>query len=258
MNDQVPLYDAFGEEYDVMVDWDERLKNETPFLRAQLERVGARRLLDVGSATGRHAVHLASLGYEVVGADPSAVMVRRAEANARGAAGVRFVRAGFGGLRAATEGAFDAALCLGNTLPHVRSQADLLGSLRDIAAVLRPGGLLVVQLLNYDRILAEGRRFLGLTQGAAAGREYLFFRFYDYHEGGLTFNVAILQRAGPGSWGWRVESTRLQPVLSSQLEESLAATGFGSVHLYGSYGGEAYRALTANDLIVVAERASGA
>ncbi len=250
MSDKVPLYDRFGE-YDVMVNWQERLQKEAPFLLGLLRRAGARRVLDVGCGTGRHAIHLAEQGFEVLGADPSQEMIERARQNARGRAGVQFAQAGFGSLREAAQGDFDAVLCLGNTLPHIRSQSDLVAALVDMAAVLRPGGLLVVQQLNYDRILAQRQRFLGLTEAKRDEREYVFFRFYDFEGEAVTFNVLIMERAAGGAWSWRVEATRLQPILSTQLCESLVRTGFARFSLQGSMAGEGFNPLSSNDLVVV-------
>jgi glycine/sarcosine N-methyltransferase/sarcosine/dimethylglycine N-methyltransferase len=238
-----------------MVNWRERLARETPFLDERLRAAGARRLLDVGSATGHHAAHLAGLGYAVVGVDPSAAMVERARALTAGRQGVEFVQAGFGGLRTSVAEDLDAVLCLGNTLPHVGSQEGLLAALADIAAVLRPGGLLILQQLNYDRILARRQRFLGQTAGATAEREFLFFRFYDYADAGLTFNMLIQQRPKGGAWEWRLESTRLYPVLSSHLAEALSRTGFDAGQTFGNYAADRFDPLESNDLIVVARKA---
>jgi glycine/sarcosine N-methyltransferase len=257
MPEQVPLYDSFSAEYDVMVSWPERLARETPFLRTHLAEAGAQSVLDLGCGTGRHAIHLATLGYDVVGVDPSSEMIRRAEANASGRTGVRFRQAGFGELAGRLGGPFDAVVCLGNTLPHALGQEGLASALADIAVVLRPDGVLIVQQLNYDRILACGQRFMGLSQGQADGAEYLFYRFYDYAPGVLTFNVVIMRQDAQGGWQHRVESTQLQPVLSSQLLATLDGAGFTTPRLCGSYAAEPYRPLESNDLIVVARRGGG-
>ena len=257
----VPLYDRFGREYDVMVSWPERLRREWPFLEARFRAAQARRVLDVGTGTGVHAIWFAQHGYQAVGTDPSPEMLRQARLNAGDTSGVWFTQASLGEQASVVGGRFDAVTCLGNTLPHALTEAELLVALRDLRSVLKSDGVLVVQLLNYDRILATGERFLGLSAGQEGPDEVLFFRFYDYPqslESGctLTFNVAIMRRTG-SDWRWRVESTRLLPVRSDQLLRLLPAAGFGAITLFGGYAEEPFEPDRSNDLIVVA-RAEGA
>ncbi len=254
MSERVPLYDDFSESYDVMVSWEERLGREGPFFRKLLDSNGARRVLDVGCATGGHVLSFAEMGLEAVGADPSAEMIRLAEARAAGRAGVRFVQAGFGELAERAGGGFDAVTCLGNTLPHAVTRRDLDRALLDMAATLRPGGLLAIQLLNYDRILKERRRFLGASSGTRDGVEYLFFRFYDFDGAALTFNVVTFKKED-GRWGFQVGSTRLRAITRRELAESLGAAGFVDARWLGSYSEEPFDPEESGDLIVVAARA---
>jgi glycine/sarcosine N-methyltransferase len=83
--------------------------------------------------------------------------------------------------RASVEGreVFEAVLYLGNSLPHVLDEAGLAAALKDFAAVLRPGGLLVLQ-----------NRWME-PQSAQAGRtEWLFVHFYDFLvDGTIDFNI---------------------------------------------------------------------
>lgn len=257
----IPLYDAFGERYDVMVDWKERLAREAPFLEQVARATDARRALDVGCGTGWHAAHFARHGLAAVGVDPSAEMVRLAREQHSGTPNLSFVQAGLGGLRRSLEGRFDLAVCLGNTLPHVADSAALAAALVDLREVLTPSGTLVVQQLNYDRILAEGRRFLGTTSRTMGETEYLFFRFYDFHSSHLTFNlITFSRRAGPrelgaDDWSFSADSTRLLPIRSGELRAALDAAGFASVRLLGGYDGSQFDPAASGDLIVVAERA---
>lgn len=252
MADQVPLYDGFSAAYDVMVDWAARLEREWPFFEALFGRAQARRVLDVGCGTGRHAVRFAQSGREVVGVDPSAEMLRRAAEHAKGVAGVSFVPAGFGELRRAVGGYFDVVTCLGNTLPHVLGRAELYRALADFAAVLRPGGLLTVQQLNYDRLCAERQRFLGVSTGQTAAEEMLFFRFYDFLDPLLRFNVVTFRRPKGGAWSFHAEATMLRPTLQGELAELLALADFGPVEYYGGYDKAPFDSTRSNDLILVA------
>ncbi len=253
MDREVPLYDQFSESYDVMVDWEERLEREEPFFRDLFGQVKARQVLDVGCATGGHVLRFAEMGLEAFGVDPSAEMLRRAEDRAGGRAGVRFFQAGFGELAQRVGNGFDVVTCLGNTLPHATTRPELDWALADMAAVLRPGGLLVIQQLNYDRILAERRRFLGVSSGVRDGVEQLFFRFYDFDGEQLTFNVVTFRREA-GGWSFQAGSTRLRAIRQGELADALAGAGFGPVHWYGSYNREAFDPASSGDLVAVATR----
>ena len=254
----MPLYDRFGERYDLMVEWAGRIARESPFFEAVFRRTAARRVLDVGCATGHHAARFAELGLEVVGADPSGELLRIARERFGSTPRVSFVQAGFGDLRASVEGTFDVVTCVGNTLPHVPDDAALRGGLADVAAVLRPGGRLVLQQLNYDRILADRQRFLGVGSRSEGDREVVFFRFYDFPAEGrgatLTFNVATLERFGTTPWQYRVDSTELLPITSNQVAAALSAVGFEPEDTLGGFGGEPFDAARSNDLVIVARR----
>jgi SAM-dependent methyltransferase len=208
---------------------------------------------------------LARRGYEVVGADFSAGMIERARANAAQAASadvdVRFEVAGFGALARtlATTGdasAFDAVLCLGNSLPHLLTPADLAAALADFAACLRPDGLLLVQNRNFDAVLAQRERWMGPQsyQERVDGEEveWLFLRFYDFEpDGALTFNLLTLRREGSGPWAQQVASTRLRPLLQAELSSALQAAGFERLTYRGDVQDAPFDPESSPNLIVI-------
>jgi glycine/sarcosine N-methyltransferase len=247
----VPLYDALAADYDRFVNWPERLAHELPFLDPLLQAHGVRRVLDAACGTGRHAIALAQRGYQVSGADLSAAMVERARQNAAAArSDAEFVVAGFGQL-AALEGAFDALLCLGNSLPHLLTSSALTSALADFAAALRPGGLLVVQNRNFDRVWAARERFIGPQSYRGPEGEWLFVRFYDFLAETLVFNMVRLRRTDEG-WTQTVDSTELRPIFRDGLAQALAGAGFAGLQFYGGYDGSAFDPGRSGDLIAVA------
>jgi glycine/sarcosine N-methyltransferase len=249
----VPLYDALAADYDRFVDWDGRLAHEMPFFLRLFQGQGVGRILDAACGTGHHALALAGHGYRVVGADLSAPMVERARENAASSGlDVRFARAGLGEL-ATLGGDFDAVLCLGNSLPHMRTALAVNETLLDFAAVLRTGGLLVIQNRNFDRVWTERQRFMPPQSHRNGKEESLFVRLYDFHEEGITFNMIRLQRTAEG-WIQAVESTELRPIFRQDLERSLGGAGFGDVAFYGGYDGSPFDPQQSNDLIAVARR----
>ena len=251
----VPLYDALADDYDRFVNWDARLTHELPTLSSLFEQAGARRVLDSACGTGHHAITLARLGYEVTGADLSAAMVDRARLNAAAAGvSVRFVQAGLGELAGLEDGKFDAVLCLGNSLPHLLSRDAITSALADFAAVLRPGGLLVIQNRNFDKVWAEKQRFMPPQAYRDAGGEWIFVRFYDFEETEVVFNMVRLRRL-PEGWAQDVDATRLRPIFGDELALGLRDAGFDPVELYGGYDRNPFDPDTSGDLLAVAYHA---
>jgi SAM-dependent methyltransferase len=111
------------------------------------------RALDLGCGTGTMAIYLAQRGWQVVGVDFSSVAIQAARAKAAGVPGVTFVEGDVSRLAAiGVHGPFDLAYDMGcyHSLPAGRREAYV----RELAAVLRPGGLFL--LWAYS----GGHRFL--------------------------------------------------------------------------------------------------
>jgi SAM-dependent methyltransferase len=253
MPPDVPLYDALAADYDRFVDWQARLAHELPFFDDLFEGRGVRRVLDAACGTGHHALALARRGYQVAGADLSTAMVDLARANAAAAdLEIAFDVVGLGDLHSLGQ-TFDAVLCLGNSLPHLLTAKAIGRALADFAAVLRAGGLLVIQNRNFDRVWARRERFMGPQSYRQGDDEWLFVRFYDYGAETLTFNMVRLRRSGQG-WSQDVQSTQLRPIFHRQLAADLAVAGFGRVDLYGGYDAAAFDPDQSGDLLAVAVR----
>jgi glycine/sarcosine N-methyltransferase len=255
----VDFYDALAPMFDVMTDWDARLAAEGPFLTAQLSAVSARRVLDAACGSGGHALALAGWGYDVAGADLSAGMIALAQAKAAAAGRpLPFVTASLADLPGHfATGSFDAALCLGNSLPHLLTMAELTTALRGMAAVLKPGGLLVTQALNYDLRWRTRPRWFAAQGGQLAGQEVLVWRFADYDEppGQIAFHIALFRREA-GSWRVQVHTTPQRPLTLADMGTALAAAGFEDVRAYGSMQRPApvFDPETSGDLVLVAHK----
>ncbi len=261
---KTPMYDDISSDYDRFVAWPGRLAVELPFIERELQAVNARRVLDAACGTGMHALALAQQGYTVTGADLSTGMIERARANAAATeVDGRFTVAGFGELARHTWPPFDALLCLGNSLPHLLSPADLSAALSDFAACLRPGGLVLIQNRNFDAVLAQRERSLessaGRWQEPQFHREgeavWLFLRFYDFEPDGLlTFNVVTLRRQTADAWTQHVTATRLRPLRQVEVTAALSSAGFEAITCYGAMSGAPFDPETSDNLIVTATR----
>jgi len=150
---------------------------------------------------------------------------------------------------------FDAVLCLGNSLPHALTAGDLSDALADFAAVLRTGGLLLIQNRNFDAVLACRERFMGPEAHLEGDREWLFVRFYDFNsDGTITFNMVVLRRDAEGQWSQQVEATELRPLIYSELIASLTVASFTDIVCYGDMQGAPFDPDRSPNLVVTARK----
>lgn len=192
------------------------------------------RLLDVGCGTGSLALRLADLGWSVTGIDADAGMVEEARRKAGGRRNPSFGHAEMlSFLRGTADASWDAVLCWGNTLVHLsRPQAEEF--LRQSWRILVPGGRLILQILNYDRILRE--RPAELPRLRAATGEVLV-RSYDYRsDGTIGFRVRV-----EGSDGTPETETTLHPLGRTALERMLDEAGFVGLRIFGDFDASPFR-----------------
>ncbi len=251
------MYDTLSADYDRFVNWQGRLEIELPFIIDKLRAVNAKAILDAACGTGMHAITLAQCGFVAHATDISQGMVDKARANAISAgAQVQVEKAAFGHLADVFgRGTFDALLCLGNSLPHLLSRAELFTALVDFAACLAKGGLLVLQNRNFDALLAHQERWMEPQACSESDAEWVFLRLYDFDPDGLlTFNMVTLKRIDGGSWTQSITTSRLRPLLMDELVRTLEAANFTDIQLFGDMTGTPFDPVTSPNLVILAKR----
>jgi sarcosine/dimethylglycine N-methyltransferase len=149
----------FVDNWDDLVGWDGREDSESRFFHRILDAYGLEHVADIATGTGFHAVKLAEAGFKVTATDGAATMVEKTIANAH-AHGVALhhvcvadwleLHEIFG------DNAFDAVVCLGNAFTHLQEHEARRDALAAIYAVLKPGGIVMLDHRNYDSILDQG------------------------------------------------------------------------------------------------------
>jgi hypothetical protein len=140
----------------------------------------------------------------------------------------------------------DAVFSLGNTLAHSESRQDLLSTLTAFRRVLRPGGILVAQLLNYRRILSS-RESVQMVRETGSMR---FVRWYEYVGDRVRFHVTreLIGSNEPAV----TRSVVLRPVTDDELGVILPEAGFEDIRFAGGIAMETYDPLTSKDCVVTA------
>ncbi len=241
------FYDWLSRDYDRMTAFDQRFVRERPFIKLLVDNYHITKALDAGTGTGFHALLLAQLGVEVTAVDISPAMV---EALMRRALSMDLVVtplvAPFQDLPALVTNPQDAVFSMGNTLAHSESRKDLLSTLTAFRRLLRPGGVLFAQVLNYRKILSTRER-MQIVREAGPTK---FVRWYEYSGDRIRFHITQEEL----STGKMLEekSVELRPVLDDELRQSLSEAGFGEIRIHGGITMEPFDALNSKDCVVLA------
>lgn len=155
----VAFYDGLANDYHLVYGdrWDEAVDRQAAVLEGLIRahNRSAIDVLDCACGIGTQAIGLAKRGYHVVGSDISQPALARAEIEAaRHGVNVAFIRADFRDLSDIDQ-RFDVVLCCDNALPHLLDDDQIGRAFSAMHSKLRPGGLLIASVRDYDRALIE-------------------------------------------------------------------------------------------------------
>jgi SAM-dependent methyltransferase len=126
---------------------------EVEFIEASLGVKPGGQVLDVGCGYGRHAIELVQRGLDVTGLDLSLpLLLRAADEAQRRAMSVNFVHADMREM--AFDKQFDGAYCMLTSFGYFDEETNLRVA-EGIARALKPGGRLLLDLVNRDYIVAD-------------------------------------------------------------------------------------------------------
>jgi glycine/sarcosine N-methyltransferase len=225
----VDFYDQLAAEYHLIYqDWEEAVKRQGTVLDRLITEAfgeGPRDVLDCACGIGTQAIGLAEHGHRVVGTDISEGALERArrESELRGQA-IGFGVADFRDL-ATVAGSFDVVINCDNALPHLMDEAEIAAALRAMAGKLRPGGLLIVSIRDYDHALVErSPTASGLIPGSP---RRIVTRLHDWDDDGPMHTVHIFIVAEAGSdWTFGHYATRYRALTRAELSAAAEQAGF--------------------------------
>jgi glycine/sarcosine N-methyltransferase len=244
------FYDALADDYDSMTRFDTRLEREHETMKRLVDTYSISSAIDAGAGTGFHSILLAKLGVDVTAVDVSREMLSRLETNAeRFGVSVQIVVSDFASLPKAIDRTYDAVFCLGNSIAHTDTDSLPADSLEGFHSLLHYGGTLVLQLLNYERILSERNKIQNIREENGK----TFIRYYEYHTNRIIFNIVTFRKSGTGI-DYSVQSVPLYPIRRNQLVSALADAGFTDIRTYGNLQLDAYDHKKSANLVAVCRK----
>lgn len=187
-------------------------------------------MLDIGCATGELAFEMSKTFNQVDAFDLEVGMIKKAQSTylrpnlSYRVGDMIFTEAVF------SDKQYDLVTCFGNTLVHLPDPKVGL-AFTSIGQVIKPGGMLVVQLLNYDQIVENHRPTLPLIDNDVVKFERAYLWGTDDR---LTFKIRLTIKSTGESFDNEVE---LYPMGRKRLVALLEKSGFETPIFYKDYEG---------------------
>jgi glycine/sarcosine N-methyltransferase len=206
------------------------------FVRSLLKGTSCH-VLDIGCAVGQLAAALAREGHTAAGIDLDASMIETARKDTANlhlkvnfqAMDMMLMDAHFAAR------SFAMALCLGNTMVHLQSLEEIGQFIKKVFAVLKNQGTFIIQVVNYDHILAGEITELPVINTP----HVLFQRHYDYDPVRHRMHFQT-------SFTLKEEETLIEdevllyPLTHSELDTLIKDAGFSEAVYYGDFSANKY------------------
>lgn len=209
------------------------------FLTQHLPAQG--KVLDIGAGTGGYAAALAARGAAVEAMEIGSMvpyLLQTAERH-----GFSAFDMGMEQVRALPKNAYGLVYCIGNTLVHLANVTQITTFLQDCRHLLLPGGSLILQIVNYDRVVSRNQD--ALPDITVPDKHLALKRNYVIGEGTVQFITRLY--CDDAAW---VSETQLLALKQVELAHCLKEAGFVQVHFHGDFEGASWTSDSAATIVV--------
>ncbi|MFQ5982590.1 MAG: class I SAM-dependent methyltransferase, partial [Woeseiaceae bacterium] len=185
-------------------------------------------VLDCSCGTGTQAIGLALQGHQVHATDLSPVSVECArQESVEFGADVTFGVADFRKLGESIFDTFDAVISCDNSFAHCLNDDDLEAALASIKWRLKPGGLLLVSIRDYDALIVDKPVFNSEhVQDRPDGRRVVF-QVWDWAIDGHRYGVhQFLLKENDDGYELNHFETELRALLRDEIMAAVQAAGY--------------------------------
>lgn len=198
---------------------------------------GPKSILDVACGAGGYSFELEKEGYNLTAFDLDKKMIEELKLKTKNSGSS--IEAMEGNILEVKEKfkdkCFDLVFCIGNSLVHLDNAEEILKFFKDSKSILKKNGTLVVQIINYDRIISKGIKSLPTIYNEEANLS--FERLYTYKEAEHKVYFKTILTVGNDKYENEV------PLYALQYDEAiklLKEAGFNNIEVYGDFKGNTF------------------
>lgn len=233
--DLAAFYDDLAKDYHLLyADWDQSTRRQATVLRKLLQTLQCPppcKLLDASCGIGTQAIGLARAGYQVTGIDLSPKAIDRAAREAdRHGVELRLQQADFRALSDVLSDTFEIVLTYDNALPHLLTEEDLRQGLHELYGRLRPGGLFLASVRDYEALLQDKPTVTPVDLFGQEPNRYFSFQEWQWSadDKHYTFNHFIVQQRGK-DWHTTQRTAHYRALRRQELQAALEQAGFRQI-----------------------------
>lgn len=187
------------------------------------------KILDLACGTGNYSIALSKLGHEVTGIDMDKQMINIANEK-KGSLPVGFISED---MTLFHEDSLNLIFCIGNSLVHLSDKEKVKSFIQKIYDSLLPSSHMVIQIINFDRILDKNISSLPTIERTNDGirfvRKYRHEKSLIYFDTELNVYDSVYKNSVP-----------LLPLRSEELISMAEEAGFKEINVYGDFNYEEY------------------
>lgn len=220
------FYSRIAEQYDLIFPFSPPQKK---FVQSSVSApLEEKNILDIGCGTGNLTIELSPLVNSITGIDLNPEMIKAAQQKSDQP--TFLCRNMLDLSKDFPPASFDTVLCFGNTVVHLDGMAQIAEFFSQVRKILKPNGKILLQIINYDRILTYKIDHLPTIEN----NHIKFERFYIYQEDihRVNFDTRLTLKVS----GEVIEnSVQLYPILKDELKQVLIDSSFDTLHWYGNF-----------------------
>lgn len=193
-------------------------------------------VLDIACGTGGYSLELCRQGYDVTAVDRDDRMIGQLEEKARqDGVSLKHLHCDMLDLDKKLSEKYDMAFCIGNSIVHLENILQIKEFLTGAKKLLDNDGSLVLQIINFDRILLRDIKSLPIIENKDTGLS--FERYYDYDKQKNTIYFKTRLNAEHKTFNNVIP---LYPLRQDELLDAVAEAGFKKLKVFEDFNGNEF------------------